>query len=161
MPSPELFKNNNPNQVPWSSGTGEFVALHKYNLDFQPPIMVSCRIGSLPSYDLAMLDTGAQWSIIGGETLELIQGDLGQASDSIKISTRLGPMSCMIHELTVTLQAQWGSDLAVNSKVAVCNEWRGPLVLGFYGFLEILKIGIEPSISTDQRNLFYFGNRER
>lgn len=154
---PKLLKDQNSNITPWSTGAANFLDFTKNLKPWNPPISIECCLGSLENTEIVMLDTGSQWSMLGGEIIDLIRDDLGEKLGELVMITRIGKFQCDIHELEITLKAQWGKDLIVDSKVAVSEEWTGPIVLGIRGFFECLRFGIEPKESQDQQNLFYFG----
>lgn len=106
---------------------------------------VRCRLGSLSSNEIALLDTGATWSVIDYELAGLLDADLGEPIEAISLSTRFGVLKGTLSRLTITLLAEsdWGSDLSVDAAVAVISDWPGPVVLGYQGFLERLRL---PSI---------------
>jgi hypothetical protein len=44
----------------------------------------------------------------------------------------------------------------MESTVFVSEDWPGPIVLGFRGFLEKLRIALDPGVRHSEQ-LFYFG----
>lgn len=153
----KLLKDQNSNITSWSTGAANYLDFAKNLKPWYPPISIECCLGSLENTEIVMLDTGSQWSMLGGEIIDLIRDDLGEKLDGFVMNTRIGDFQCGIHELEITLKAQWGNDLIVDSKVAVSEEWPGPIVLGIQGFFECLRFGIEPKESQNKQNLFYFG----
>ena len=141
----------------WSSGCASFFIDHSSGI-WRLPIAVRCRIGSLDLEYLALLDTGAEWSVIGGETAKMVEDELDFQTESLNMSTRLGRISGKLHRIEISLIADpnCGRDIAVESTVFVSDEWAGPLVLGYRGFLERIRFAFDPGmISGDQ--WFYFG----
>ena len=124
---------------------------------------MKCRIGSLEETYLALLDTGAEWSVIGGETAKILEDEdeLDLPTESFNMSTRLGRIYGSIHRLNISLLAKqnYGHDLTVESSVFVSEEWVGPIVLGFRGFLEKIRFALDPGVVSGEQ-MFYFGLAE-
>jgi len=60
----QLLKQTNQGNILWSSGCSLFLVSSKVG-HWRLPIAVKCRIGNLEETELALLDTGAEWSVIG------------------------------------------------------------------------------------------------
>ena len=142
---------------PWSSGAANYLTDVEH--DRKIFIGVRCRLGNLEESDLALLDTGAEWSVIGGSTAELLVDTLSDPTERISIITRLGKFGGTLHRLTFFLLAQpgWGADLEISGTVLVCPEWPGPVVLGYHGFLERVRIGIDPGSTNTDEQIIFFG----
>ncbi|QTA86202.1 Uncharacterized protein dnm_022230 [Desulfonema magnum] len=108
--------------------------------------------------DYALLDTGASWSVIGGDIAAIIEEEIGEPIQSFPISTRLGKISDSLHRIDISLLAEQnsGHDLTVDSTVFVSQEWDGPIVLGYNGFLERIRFALDSGIFPGEE-LFYFG----
>lgn len=104
-----------------------------------------------------MLDTGAHWTLIGPELIELLGDELGAATGSLKMSTRLGRFPGTLHRLPIQLVAEQGSDVTVEATCLALPDWTGPTILGFNGFLERIRFALEPAASADTPARFYFG----
>ena len=117
-----------------------------------------CRLGSLPSDEIALLDTGATWSVIDDELSALLDADLGKPIETISLSIRFGVLKGTLSRLTITLltEPDWGTDLIVDATVAVIPDWPGPIVLGYQGFFERLRFALDPG-DTSGRELILFG----
>lgn len=156
---------------PWATGYARFEPLYKHEA-YQLTVAVRCRIGNIPGELFALLDTGAQWSIIGGEVAEALQGDEPETgahpsfpsgrrkrrqaiADEINISTRLGEFRGRLHRVQVTLVADSGMDLLVESSVVLVPSWSGPLILGYGGFLEHFRIAMDPGCDARVSRLFF------
>lgn len=59
-------------------------------------------------------------------------------------STRLGSMPGRLQRVLVTLIADEGANAEVDATVFVAPAWTGPVVLGYRGFLERLRFGLDP-----------------
>ena len=40
----------------------------------------------------------------------------------------------------------------------VSDDWHGPIVLGWKGFIERVRIAIEPAVSAGEEGRIYFGS---
>jgi hypothetical protein len=103
-----------------------------------------------------MLDTGAHWTLVGPAIIDLLGEQLGEAIDSVKMSTRLGRYEGTLHRLPIHLIADLGADFTVDGTCLALSEWPGPTILGFNGFLERLRFALEPAtVQTEAR--IHFG----
>jgi hypothetical protein len=145
--------------APWSSGAAVFQSGLPIGRRSQIRIQVAvaCRLGSLSQKYLALLDTGAEWTVIGNQTADLLRSDLEDLEEEIRYATRHGILAGRLHRLPITLLADpgRGSDLQVESTIVVIREWPGPIVLGFRGLLEWIRFALDPSF--DGRGTFFFG----
>lgn len=104
------------------------------------------------------MDTGAEWSVIGGDTAQILEDELDSPTVSFAMSTRLGRIHSSLHRINISLLAgeNGGDDLAVDSSVFVSKEWDGPIVLGYRGFLERIRFALDPGVVAGEQ-MFYFG----
>ncbi len=156
----QLFKQTNHHNALWSSGCSLYLVSSKVG-EWRLPVAVKCRVGSLEETDLALLDTGAEWSVIGGETAKIIEGELNLPTESFSMSTRLGKIYGSLYRINITLIAEKKSDydLTVESSVFVSTQWEGPIVLGYRGFLERIRFALDPGVIPGEQ-MFYFGLAE-
>lgn len=154
-----LFKQTNRNNVPWNCGCSSFLVSSKVG-QWRLPIAVKCRIGNLEETDLALLDTGAEWSVIGGETAKILEDEIPISTESFSMSTRLGRIYGSLYRINISLLTEDdGYDLTVNSSIFISEEWDGPIVLGYRGFLERIRFALDPGIIVGDQK-FYFGIAE-
>lgn len=73
------------------------------------------------------------------------------------MDTRFGKVLCFLHRVNVTLVADEGKDLLVPSSVLLSPDWGGPPVLGYRGFLERIRFGLDPGDYACQDQWFFFG----
>jgi len=120
-------------------------------------LAVKCRIGNTEGQDIALLDTGAEWSVIDWETAETVGDELGPPTEEIRLSTRLGDYSGSLCRVKITLLAEegCGCDLCVDGTVFVSEQWEGPVVLGYRGFLEKVRIAFDPGSAPNQETFFF------
>jgi len=152
----QLFGNIDDIFIKWSSGSALFFD-HYENGFSRLTVAVKCRIGNLKDTYFSLLDTGAEWSVIGGEISEILE--CGSPIAPVTMSTRHGRLSGHLHRINISLLADpgCGLDLNVESTVAILSEWSGPIVLGYRGFLERLRFALDPGVMPGSRQQFYFG----
>jgi len=152
-----LFRYSGTNYDIWSDGYAPFLTDHKHGFH-NLLISVNCRLGDLEVTEFALLDTGAPWSVIDADTAKILGGQLGPFTGSIDLITWRGRFKGGLHPLRITLLAEkdCGSDLSIEGTVFVSEEWDGPIVLGFHGFLERIRIALDPGL-TDGQQIFFFG----
>lgn len=152
-----LFRYLGTDYDMWSDGYAPFLSNHKHGS--HPLLMaVNCRLGDLPVTELALLDTGAAWSVIDTDTAELLGNQLGPPTETVTLSTRFGKVKGDLHRLKITLLAEknCGSDLSVDGTVFVSEDWPGPIILGYHCFLERIRIALDPGVADGQQ-VFFFG----
>ena len=100
---------------------------------------------------LAMLDTGASWSVLNPEVaddLELFDRD----GETVTISSRVGTVEGKLVRARTTLVAEDGDSLEVDSTVFVSRDWPAGNFIGYSGLLERIRFALDP-----QANAFMFG----
>jgi hypothetical protein len=71
--------------------------------------------------------------------------------------TRYGRLDGQLGRLGIRLVADpdWGVDLDVDATVLVLPSWPGPTVLGVSGFLDRVRIAIDPRGQLGDATLFF------
>jgi len=59
-------------RVPWATGGARFEPMFSVD-SHRLSVAVRCRLGSMVSETRALLDTGAQWTVIGGELADIVE----------------------------------------------------------------------------------------
>jgi hypothetical protein len=118
-------------------------------------VAAHCRFGQPGLATLALLDTGAEWSVLGGDLAEALEPEAEDEHLDVEISTRLGSVRGRLHRLAVTLVAEEGEDLCVSASVLLAPTWPGPPVLGYRGFLERIRLGLDPGDGPSDPWLFF------
>lgn len=151
-----LFRRSGAKYAPWSIGFASFLTgLGPGQHHFL--VGVACRIGDMVETDLALLDTAAEWSVIGRETAILLDGQLGEPTETITMLTaRYGRIEGGLCRLKITLIAESGNDLSIEGTVLVSDRWGGPTVLGYRGFLDRIHIALDPGVVLGNQ-IFFFG----
>ena len=151
----QLVQKIGENYQEWSAGYGRF-----FEYGRRPGkigVGVYCKIHQIPEDYVAMLDTAAEWPMVGGELAEELWNQLDRG-ETLKIEAR---GECLIGELrrsTITLRRakDGGEDLTLDSTIWISKDWHGPIVLGYRGFLERLRFALDPGIRYGAQ-LFYYG----
>lgn len=158
MPLPRLRHSGEP-QAPWGTGWAEYwIEKAAAPSDHVLVIAARCRIEGVGGIELALVDTGAQWSLIGGELAELAKPYAQDMDCSIAVGTRLGQIQGAFHRLDIVLVADEGEDLVVSSTVLLAPAWSGPpIVLGYRGLLERVRLGFDPGIRDDDQWVCFGG----
>ena len=102
---------------------------------------------------LALLDTGASWSMLNAELAQEL-GLFERDGESLTISSRVGKFKGKLVRATTTLVADEGESIEFDSTVFVSSEWLEGNFIGYSGFLERIRFAIDPG-----RNAFVFGAR--
>ncbi len=100
---------------------------------------------------LAMLDTGAAWSVLRADLaagLDLFDRD----GETKTLSTRIGRVQGRLVRAMTTLVAEDGDSVDIDSTVFVSREWRAGNFIGYTGLLERIRFAVDPGT-----NAFLFG----
>lgn len=111
-------------------------------------LYIEVKVGDFPVF--AMVDTGAPYCVFEPELL----AELGYTFDRgnvVELSTRIGRKLGTIHRIPVTILANEGSSLYIDSTFFVPESWSGNF-LGFMGCLQRFRFAIDPG-----NNIFHFG----
>jgi hypothetical protein len=117
-------------------------------------IFVKVEFPGLEGDWLAQLDSGSAYSMLDVEVaqaLGLLNGDGEPAS----IGTRLGIIEGRLERIPLVLVADEGVSLDMEATFLVSQGWSGKTFLGYTGFLDKLRIALDPLL-----NHFYFGETE-
>ena len=102
---------------------------------------------------LAILDTGAEWSVLKTEIADEL-GLFGAEGESITLSTRFGIIAGALVQTPVTFLADDGDSLRVGATVFVSADWpnKAGTFLGYSGLLERVRFAVDP-----RNNSLFFG----
>lgn len=115
-----------------------------------PKIYVKITPEDLGVVLLALVDTGAPWSLLDAEvaeSLNLLNGD----GEPKTIKTWRGAFRGRLERINVRLHADEGDSLDFEATVFVSPGWRGNF-LGYGGLLQHIRFAVDAT-----KNLFYFG----
>ena len=138
---------------PFSSGRAEFLDSLPSTQGRSARVYIRVAVPGMEETFLALLDTGAEWSVLDREIAEVI--GLAEADgQAITLRHKEGTTDGKLVRTTVTMIADEGAALDVDATVFVPdNTWpSGRNFIGYSGFLEKIRIGLDP-----QNNQVYFG----
>jgi hypothetical protein len=141
---------------PWAASSTRYRIATEHE-GSQLTVAVPCRLVGLPFEIQALLDTGAAWSVIGGDLAELLVARLGASGQTMILATRFGRIRGVLHELDVVLVAERGDNVIVSASMLVAPGWMGPVVLGYQGFLERLRFALDPGVGPEAAWFFFAG----
>ena len=150
--------------APWCCGRAQCITDYPWRdaLGAEKGLLlaVAARLPGRSEDDLFLLDTGAAWSLVGGDIADAIGAVAGNSGQRVTMDTRLGTVHGTLERVTLTLPADAGEDLQVDATVMVAPKWQGPPVLGFKGVLDRLRFAVDPGTDPAGTALFYFGPNE-
>jgi hypothetical protein len=112
---------------------------------------VRCRFeGVDQETSWALFDTGAQWSMIGGDEARRLHGLVGAGGTPMTMATRLGRFDGTLERLRVAFVAEIGADLELEASALLAPDWTGPPVIGMRGLLEYVGFELNPEINGDE-----------
>lgn len=117
-------------------------------------IFVKVEFPGLEGDWLAQIDSGAAYSMLDievAQALGLLNGD----GEPARIDTRLGLIEGRLERIPLVLVADEGASLDMEATFLVSQAWQGKTFLGYTGFLDRLRIALDPPV-----NDFYFGETE-
>jgi len=152
---PILYKKNQTFSQ-WSTGGAYLHFLHEMG-PYKLITGIECEFVEVNRKEIALLDTGAELSIVGHEVYQSFLDEnvpLGSPVGKRTINTRLGNFEGLLYRVDVGLTADWGEPLTIEGTFLFSDAWQGPTVLGFHGFLERIQFAIEPNY--EQVGCIYF-----
>ena len=93
------------NSQPWSIGWCIFQDANPEDSNQTPKIVLRCQLTSLSFDFLAMIDTGAPWSILKPEIADLLNFPIDQ-NEEITLNTRLGRFKGTLQKIGIKLHEQ-------------------------------------------------------
>jgi len=133
----------------FSCGRSAFFDKDPSQPDADAKVFVKVRFGELPT-QLALLDTGSTWSVIGTEIADA--AGFGKGGVPSKMSTRFGPIEGHLEKGLVTLVADEGESLEVEGTFFVTSAMPNRLFIGYGQLLQSLRFALD-----SPNNQFYFG----
>jgi hypothetical protein len=114
-------------------------------------IFVKIEFPGLDGSWLAQVDSGSAYPMLEpglAKALGVLDGD----GEPARIHTRLGRIGGRLERIPLTLVADEGDSLEMEAVFLVSRDWHGKTFLGYSGFLDRLRIALDPP-----ENFFYFG----
>jgi predicted aspartyl protease len=138
----------------FSSGRAAFLDSLPLTQGRSARVYVRVAVPGMEETFLALLDTGAEWSVLDHEIAEQV-GLADAEGQAITLLHKDGSTDGKLVRTTVTMIADEGVALDVDATVFVPdNAWPSRRnFIGYCGFLEKLRIGLDP-----QNNHVYFGS---
>jgi predicted aspartyl protease len=138
----------------FSTGRARFLDSLPATVNRSARIYVRVAIPGMEETFLALLDTGAEWSVLDREIAEQL-GIADVEGPTITLRHKEGSTPGKLVRTMVTMIADEGVGLDVDATVFVPDDpWpTGRNFIGYSGFLEKIRIGLDP-----QRNDVYFGS---
>ncbi len=115
-------------------------------------VFVKVRFRGLSQPFLALVDTGAAWSVLAPD-LAQAAGVTVEDGDPADLSTRFGLKRGHLVKVPFTIVADDGEPLNTEGTFFVAPDWpSGQVFLGYSGLLDSIRFALDP-----QANHFYFG----
>jgi len=115
------------------------------------PLAVPCHIEDLPDLYYALLDTGSSWCVLPAAVARLLGVTPVPGEPTLRLSTRLGSFEGWLERARVTFPADVGRAIDVDATWFVSWDWSGPMVLGWKGCVERMRIATDP----DEQALYF------
>lgn len=146
-----LFQDNDK----WNIGAAEYYIGSRSDIKNKFPVAIRCCIGNLLNEELALIDTGACYSMINEDTFTLIKASMTYIED-VHIITARGLRLCKLYMMPIQLLADYGEPLSIEILTAVVPDWPEQTIIGMRGGLEKIRCAFDPGTKDDA--LFYFGS---
>lgn len=98
-----------------------------------------------------MVDTAAPWCILESDLGRAAERHLECLSEIATLDSRLGRFTGRLYRGTITVLAEEGEALDVDTTFFLSEEWPGGNFVGYQGFLERFRFAVDPGL-----NQFYF-----
>lgn len=115
-------------------------------------VYVRISVGAPALTTLAMLDTGSTYSVLDADMAEQLGAFDEADAPVVDLATRHGLLRGSLVRRRVWLLAEEGTSLQVDATFWVAREWRYGHFLGYTGFLQRIRLALDP-----QSNQLYFG----
>jgi hypothetical protein len=117
-----------------------------------PKIFVKILAGNPQVLFLAQLDTGAAWSVLNAEIARMM-GLFERPGPIVSLSSRSGVFHGTLVRTELTLVADEGESLDVETTLFASRDWTFGNFLGYAGLLERVRFALDPA-----ENDFFFGS---
>ncbi len=114
-------------------------------------VAVPCRVGDLPGPLVALLDTGSRWCLLPPRMAEDLGCELEPDPAIPSLHTRFGLLPGRLERIPLRVLAIEGEDVEVDATWFLSPDWPGPVVLGWKGSLERIRVALDPT-----EDAFYF-----
>jgi hypothetical protein len=135
------------------SGRSSFVADYTQEPD-RLLVAVKCLVAGLPTPIYGLLDTASPWSILPAYLAEELGYSLEPEAPTPSLRTgRCGLIAGRLERIWLRFPADDGAALDLNALWYLSADWNRPLVVGWKGCLEAIRLALDPS-----QDYFYFGS---
>jgi predicted aspartyl protease len=161
-----LYEKENHHWVNWNGGSNVIYPFHEYAPGETLIVGVECtfpQLGKVVEIEIALLDTGAQYSVVGKEIYAALSQILQPTGESVKMSTRRGSIQGMLERIEISLMADFGESLNLETIFFISEEWTGPTVLGF-STLSQMRMALDPfypNPAAEPGRIFFWWSRGR
>jgi hypothetical protein len=136
---------------PFTTGSAKYLDLLPGAQRRDAKVYVRVAVGAPIFTTIAMLDSGATYSVLDADLAEEL-GGFDEATLPIDMATRRGILRGQLIRRTTWLLAENGDALEVDTTFWISREWRYGHFLGYAGLLQRIRFGLDP-----QTNQFHFG----
>jgi len=141
-----------PEQRPFSGAASYYDIAPGRPVD-DPRIHIRLKISEDRPEILAMVDTAAPWCILEPSLAGTAKDSLESLSGIAAIDSRPGPFPGKLYRGAVTVVAEEGETLTVDTTFFLARDWPGGNIVGYQGFLERFRFGVDPAL-----NRFFFSS---
>jgi predicted aspartyl protease len=134
----------------FTSGRARFDDTASWAPDSNAKVYVKITPENLGVVLLALVDTGAPWSMLDAEVADALNL-LNKNGEPIAVRTWRRTVHGRLERIKIRLHADEGESLDFDATVLVAPDWRGNF-LGYGGLLQHIRFGLDAT-----NNHFYFG----
>lgn len=138
-----LYEKENNHWIHWNGGSNLIYPFYEYAPGETLIIGIECHFPRWFKMGMALLDTGAQYSVVGEEVYAALSQTFQPTGEIIKMSTRRGLIKGVLERIEIRLVADVGKDLNLETTFFLSEEWTGPTVLGF-STLSQMRMALDP-----------------
>ncbi len=138
-------------------GWTDLLVFHKLMPDVVAGAAIRLKIADLEGEWSAMVDTGAQWSVMPYEVAELLEINVDGSQQTV-YRTRFGHIEGVVVTHSIRLEAREGQGIHVDADWFVSDQWpeRVPMIVGWTGFLSAIAFGCDPGTKPGGQEKFFF-----
>ncbi|MCP4546636.1 MAG: hypothetical protein GY835_09255 [bacterium] len=138
--------------APLTTGALRYLDSYPGLKEAQPRVYVKFRPAGVEGSFVALLDTGGHFCILNRLTSALLSDHLADSMGLFTIQTAHGRLVGELYRHTITIIAEVGESLQVESTLFVPPDWEGPCFIGYSGVLDRMCFAVNP-----RANSFHFG----
>jgi hypothetical protein len=116
-------------------------------------VAVTCLVADYPDPLRALLDTGSEWCLLPSRVSRAVGYDLTPDDVVPPLLTRFGRIFGQLERIPIQFVAEEGIALQIDATCFLSPDWPGPMVIGWKGGLERIRIALDPG-----EEAFYFAS---